>query len=274
MMKQTTYPGTARQQIVLEAIADFYRDDKRIRAVGLFGSLGRGNWDEFSDLDLDVVIDDRCQMTAIVEIERLCAALATAGEEVVLIVPSGPDAGDVVFGSLLELSIRYHTLATTNWKITDSLLLLCGKLDLATIVAAGEQNRPMSSEAPPATELLARYLRYAVGVSVQINRQQLWLAIDLLHRMRDLLMQMYAQTHGYQRPVHAFQQHADPALQARLAAMLPQYNLESVCLALYQGLAVVETDLAALSNGRVTASNAHDKVVEAVHRRLQGFHQQ
>lgn len=61
-MTQTAYPGTAQQQRVLQAVADFYHNDQRICAVGLFGSLGRGNGDEFSDLDLDVVIVDQVQI--------------------------------------------------------------------------------------------------------------------------------------------------------------------------------------------------------------------
>ncbi|MCE7989425.1 MAG: nucleotidyltransferase domain-containing protein [Caldilinea sp. CFX5] len=266
-MSQVTYPGTVQHQRVLQAIADCYRGDKRIRAVGLFGSLGRGNWHEFSDLDLDVVIADHVQISVADEIARLCAALVAVGEEALLIVPSAPDAGDVVFASLLELSIRYHPLATTNWKITDSLVLLCGDLDLAVIVAAGQQNRTASGVPSPAA-LVDRYLHYAVGVSVQIRRQQLWLAIDLLHRMRDLLMQLYAQAYGYNRPIHAFQQHAEHSLQSRMRAMLPQHDLKSVYLALEQGLTIVEADLFTLSHGQIVLNDAHHKLLIRVRQRI------
>jgi predicted nucleotidyltransferase len=259
---------TTHQQQVLQAIVKYYVSDKRIRAVGLFGSLGRGEGDEYSDLDLDIVINDSVQIEIMAELECLCASLAEMGESAFVIVASASDAGDVVLASLLEFSIRYHTLETTNWKIVDSLVLLTGSLDLATIVAAGNRNRPMTMSQIPST-LLDRYLRYALGVSVQIRRHHLWNAIDLLHRMRDLLMQIYAETHGYSRPVHAFQQHAAPILQSSLATMLPYYELKSVCLALHQALTIVETDLSTLSNGQLSMSDAHHKLVREIRQRIE-----
>ena len=53
-----TYPGTERHQRALHAFAAHYRDDPRVVAVVLFGSLARGNWDIHSDLDLDVVLGE------------------------------------------------------------------------------------------------------------------------------------------------------------------------------------------------------------------------
>jgi predicted nucleotidyltransferase len=41
-------PGTARHRNALLAIAQHYRDDSRVLAVVLFGSLARGDWDEYS----------------------------------------------------------------------------------------------------------------------------------------------------------------------------------------------------------------------------------
>lgn len=259
---------TTHHQRVLQAIVKHYTTDNRIQAVGLFGSLGRGEGDEFSDLDLDIIVDDSIQIDLMAELEGLCMVLAGIGAEAVLILASASDAGDVVLASLLEFSIRYHTLATTNWRIVDSLVLLTGSLDLATIIAASNRNRPVAAAQLP-VDLLDRYLRYALGVSVQIRRHHLWNAIDLLHCMRDLLMQMYADTHGYNRPVHAFQRYADPSLQAKLATMLPRYELESVCLALYHSLTIVETDLPALSNGQIALNDAHRKVVKGVRQRAQ-----
>jgi predicted nucleotidyltransferase len=50
------YPGMLQHQALLRSIVSFYEDDPRILAVAIFGSLGRGSWDCYSDLDLDVVI--------------------------------------------------------------------------------------------------------------------------------------------------------------------------------------------------------------------------
>jgi hypothetical protein len=78
--------------------------------VILFGSLVRGNWDEYSDIDLDLVIADEVTLDAEAELKQLCAFLGP----VALIVPNGSDSGDVVLDSLLEFSIRYHPLSSTS----------------------------------------------------------------------------------------------------------------------------------------------------------------
>src|SRR5437868_1187484 len=109
-----SYPGTHYHQALLERIVDYYKDDNRILAVCLFGSLVRGNWDQYSDLDLDVVIEDRVQIRVVEELQNLCASFQQLGENVLIILPGGTDSGDVVLESLNELSIRYHTLAMTS----------------------------------------------------------------------------------------------------------------------------------------------------------------
>ena len=62
MQIEGSYPGIPQHQALLKAIVAHYRDDARILAVSLFGSLARGTWDLYSDLDLDVVIGDAVQM--------------------------------------------------------------------------------------------------------------------------------------------------------------------------------------------------------------------
>jgi predicted nucleotidyltransferase len=102
------YPGTPQHQAILRAIVAHYENDPRILAVAVFGSLGRGNWDEFSDIDLDVVIADGVSLIAVEEITQLCQRFEPLGERLAVIVPDGVDAGDVVFESLLQMSVRYH----------------------------------------------------------------------------------------------------------------------------------------------------------------------
>ena len=129
MTSEPSYPGTPAHQAMLRAIAQRYTRDARIRSVLVFGSLGRGNWDAYSDLDLDVVIADGLNLDVLGEVRALCEALAATGEHAALIVPRGDDAADVVFESLAHLSIRYHPLATTSPNIIDSLLPLAVPLE-------------------------------------------------------------------------------------------------------------------------------------------------
>ena len=48
-------PGTGRHQALLRAIIEVYEHDERVLAIGVLGSIARGTWDEWSDLDLDIV---------------------------------------------------------------------------------------------------------------------------------------------------------------------------------------------------------------------------
>lgn len=235
-----TYPGTAQHQKLLQAIASFYADDSRILAVAVFGSLARATWDRFSDLDLDVVIADDVKLDVVEELHRLCGALASIGEHTALIVPDGDDAGDVVLDSLMEFSIRYHSLAATSPNIVDNFQLLAGRIDRATIQGAGLQNRRVAKVSP--SQRLDACVRCAVGVDVAIHRRQIWMAVELLHRMRGIIMELFAAEHGGARPLKLFEQ-ADGSTQARLGATLPQFDLLSAQKALAQFLDLLENDL-------------------------------
>jgi hypothetical protein len=46
MPEDVSYPGTSQHQTLLRAIIDHYQPDPRILGIAVFGSLGRGNWDQ------------------------------------------------------------------------------------------------------------------------------------------------------------------------------------------------------------------------------------
>ena len=163
-------PGMPCHQALLRAVAGHYAGDPRVLAVAVFGSLGRGTWDDYSDLDLDVVTTDEARIDPLAELARLCASFAPLGESVLLIVPDGADAADVVLDSLTELSVRYHPLHATNPNIVDSLRLLTGRLDAEAIRAAGLANR--QPPGPPPDDALDRFARLAIGDDMTLQRRQ------------------------------------------------------------------------------------------------------
>jgi hypothetical protein len=63
------------------------------------------------------------------ELELLDAHLQSIGERMALVIPEGEDEAEVVFESLMQLSVRYHTLGTTKPAILDSMQILAGTLD-------------------------------------------------------------------------------------------------------------------------------------------------
>ena len=143
-MEETKLPGTPTHQAVLSALTAHYANDSRVLAFSLFGSLARGDWDEYSDLDLDVILRDHMTIDARQEVERLVSVLETVGEGITLIVPRSEGSIDLVLLPLLEISIRYHSLATTSPNIVESVVVLdelirqhLGKLPICFLRSSG-----------------------------------------------------------------------------------------------------------------------------------------
>jgi predicted nucleotidyltransferase len=261
-MMNNVYPGTPQHQALLKSIVDFYAADPRIRAVVVFGSLGRGNWDADSDIDLDVIIGDDVNLDVPRALQELNDALAATGEKAALAFPVGPDEGEIVFESLMQISVRYHTLATTKPAIVDSMKVLAGELETGSIAAAGlgiqmEDKSPLRS-------LLDQLLRYAAVTDVAVRRQNLWLAIELLGRMRGLCLELFTRAHGGERSFYFFATTAEPQLQARVGQALPQFDLASVRRCLLTFVDILEQDGETLSAGQLHLREADRRLLARV----------
>ncbi len=232
----SSLPGMPHQQAILEAIVRYYADDVRVRAVLLFGSLAAGTWDQYSDLDLDIVLQDGVPINAAAELARLAAAL----EPGALIIARGDDEGDVVLPSLVEFSVRYHGLADTNPNILPTARVIYGALDRTTLENAGLLNLRKRSTESAETKVNA-FLRYALETDTALRRGRLWLALDLIGRLRLIGMELFALKRGALRPVHTFDALADPALQSQFAALLPALDASSIRAALLSALALLPT---------------------------------
>jgi predicted nucleotidyltransferase len=262
IVEEIVLPGTPSQQAVLGALTTHYANDTRVLAFSLFGSLARGNWDEYSDLDLDVVLSDDVMIDARREAERLAPVLEPVGERIVLLLPRGQESVDLVLLPLLELSIRYHALATTSPNIIESVTVLAGPLTTEQVRAAGLEN--MEHDETPPADLLDACVRYALEGDFALRRGKLWIAVELLHRTRGLLMELFAQTHDGARPLHTFAALASPALQARLGATLPSFDLTSARKAHHAMLDLLEQDVPSFSNGQAQLTTDQRMVLQAV----------
>jgi len=193
----------------------------------VFGSVARGDWDAYSDLDLDVVIADDAHIEPVSEIERLCAAI---GERPALIAPRRGDDGDVILASLAEFSIRYHPLRATSPNILASMRILCGRIDEARIRVAGQANAQAYELS--AETLVALSVRALLGGATALARGRLWSALAALEETRDRLMALYVRAHGGERPMQSFQRSAPASLQAELARTVAAWESESARAAL------------------------------------------
>lgn len=259
------YPGTPQHQKLLQQVVSYYAGDPRILSIVVFGSLGRGNWDRYSDLDLDIISADDITIDIMQELSQLCESFTAIDEHTALIIPNGEDAGDIVLESLLELSIRYHQLQTTSPNIVSSMRVLSGQVGSEIIKAAGLAN--LQVEDRPLARLLDMCVRYAVGTDVALQRRQLWGAIEIEHRMRNLLMELYAQAHGGIRPLQFFEAEASVSLQTRIGATLPQYQMVSAREALIHFLNILEQDMDLITGGQIQLTEAHREIVKRVRMR-------
>jgi L-threonylcarbamoyladenylate synthase len=261
-MHEKTLPGTPSHQAALGALTAYYASDPRVLAFSLFGSLARGDWDEYSDLDLDVILGDDVLIGARQEAERLTPVLEAVGERTVLILPRGQGSVDLVLLPLLEISIRYHALVTTSPNIVESAIVLTGPLTTEQVRAAGLANAESDETAP--SELLDACVRYALEVGIAIRRGELWLAVELLHRQRGMLMELFVQSRSGGRPTQTFEAQADPALQARLGATLPMFDPPSMWRAHQAMLDLLEQDIPAFADGQAQLSAGQREVLSAI----------
>ena len=165
--------GSERHGALIEEIVSFYDGDERIRAVGVFGSVGAGTWHELSDVDLDIVVADGAAISPRDEVDALF------GRRVAIVLTS-EDSADVVLDSLEELSIRWHTLATTSPNISATVHVVAGTLSTAEVRSAGDANRASADR----ERLLDALVRAAVGAAKAIERQRPWSAVMAVQEMR------------------------------------------------------------------------------------------
>ena len=259
-MATTTYPGTTQHQALLKGIVRHYAADPRIRAVIVFGSLGRGNWDADSDIDLDVITTDGVSLDVAGALKELCDALATTGEKAALLFAVGPGEGEIVFESLMQISVRYHPLATTKPVIVDSMKLLAGELDPESIAAAGLANQ--TEYEPPLRLLLDQLLRYVAATDVAVRRRNLWLAIELLGRMRSLCLKIFTQARDGDRSFYFFTTAAEPGFQARVGQALPQFDLASCRGCLLTFVDILEQETSLLTAGQLQLRDADQRLLD------------
>jgi len=255
-LRPPPYPGGTEHQRLLRGIAEHYADDDRVLAVAVFGSVGRGTWDEYSDLDLDVVVADGVTLDILGEVRRICDGL---GEAPVVIVPVCDNAADVVLPSLMQFTIWYHPLRNTSANIVDSMVVLTGRLDHAEIIAAALKNR--RPYPPSFADLLGACIRQVVTVDAKLHRRAFWLSYLVLYEAREHLLRVFAASRGAKRPYHLVDAISDESLRVRLVRTLPHNDLPSLQEAFLALLDVLEHDLEELSAGQAHLTEAQRQIL-------------
>jgi len=247
------FPGTPSHQNILKAISRHYENEHRVRAVTVFGSLARGNWDRYSDLDMDIVVRDDVVLDPIEEAKNFVSVLNAAGEKLSLVIPNGVDAVDIVLESLAQISIRYHTLKSTKYVIVEHLIKIAGDLDLEAIKMAGLANLSHEENSPEIA--LDQCFRYAVEIKTAIERQRFWMGVELMHRVRNLLIEIYALTSGGARSIQHFDQTTPSELTDLLSSTIPQ--ADTLPQTFENLLNLLQHEIPRFSNGKIHLQPRH-----------------
>lgn len=208
-------PGTKNHQRLLSLTLDTFKKDKNIRSILLFGSLGRGDWDKDSDIDLDIIVKDDSDKIVFDEIKKLLGEFTKNHQKILLHFNEAHNEITVVFATLDRMSIRYHLIEDTNWKILDSMKIIFGGLTKENILNLLLQKK--TEEIPNFEQLQNKFLELAVYVPISLRRGKLINASFFLNKMRQLLIEIYANTRGIDRFLD-FEKITDKSTVASLAA--------------------------------------------------------
>lgn len=263
----TIWPGAPAHQRLLRVMTAYHARQPWARAFIVFGSVARGDWDTYSDLDLDVVIADDTRIEPVAEIERLCAAI---GERPALIAPRRGDDGDVALTSLAEFSIRYHPLRATSPNIIASMRVLWGRIVEEEIRAAGQANA--QAQEPAEETLVALSVRALLGGATALTRGRLWSALAALDEARDRLMALFVRAYGGERPLQSFERGAPLALQTELARTVATWEAESIRAALLAACDLLTGRLDEFAGGRARLTDDERATLAATRVRLLGAH--
>jgi predicted nucleotidyltransferase len=271
MSTQQSLPGTPRHQELLQRITTFYAGDERVLSLLIFGSLGRGAGDAWSDLDLVVIVRDGVHVDVSAELARLAVVLAAEGDPVLSTADAG-DAGYLIPQSLCGIAIDYTELAKVSSYVLHGCIMLAGKLDLETIRKAAAAN-----DKPPAPMglLLQKALWLALGADICMRRHQFWQALPKLESVRGTLIDIYAFSRGGTRASKVFAETASADLQAKFGRTLPAFVPHSATASLAAGAAalsalldLMEHDFAELSNGQLQLGPGERTIIARLRERL------
>ncbi|HEX8733481.1 MAG TPA: nucleotidyltransferase domain-containing protein [Ktedonobacterales bacterium] len=259
------WPGDPTHQRLLRAMTAYHVQQPWALAFIVFGSVARGDWDNYSDLDLDVVIADDARIDPVAEITRLCAAI---GERPALIAPRRGDDGDVVLESLADFSIRYHPLRATSPNIIASMRVLWGRIPEESIRAAGLANARTGALDAEAEAEVALAVRATLYGAKALARGRRWAALAALEEIRERLMTLTTLAAGAERPRQGFEWMASEMLQAELARTLATSETASVRAALLAACDLLATRLNDFTTGLTQLTDGERATLAAVRERI------
>ena len=178
------------QRDLLLLLLDAVGSDERFRAVEVGGSLGRGNADEWSDIDVGLWIVDVEWDAALDDVEPMLRGLARVVDALSLERPWGKWIVQYADGRQLDVAV--HCASTAKGRLADSVVLLDRDGILNNVYT------PDSIERRDEWAFLAWF--ELGNVAKYLARESLWEALEALGQARLEFLRLHAANVGARDP--------------------------------------------------------------------------
>lgn len=249
-------PGNKTHQKILQTLLELFRNDTNIEAFIVFGSLSRGDWDNYSDVDLDVVVKNDRRAVIQKKIAKMLVALADAGFSILSSFEEFPNELVLILDTLDRISIRFHLLKDTHPAIVGSMRVLYGELSREDIQKASVKKEKIIDF----NLLNNKFLELSIYVPVSLRRNKLINALFFLNKMRQTLIQIYIHSHGLPREFD-FEGSVDKSLLHDLYDTYGVCQKEQIYEAFINLLDIYEKNIREISAGKIHLSEKHRKIL-------------
>jgi predicted nucleotidyltransferase len=178
---------TDARDALLDRIVARLRADDRMLAVWLSGSLGRGDGDQFSDVDLLVAVGDESWDAVVAEWDAGFAAIAP-----VVLRNRISSSDTVVFAHVTEDWLRFDVVlarpSTLHEYAAADLRLLFDRAGCQTRLAA--ERSPAAPNGPQVEGLVHEFLRVLGLLPVALGRGEYVVGVSGAGLLRNLLIQL------------------------------------------------------------------------------------
>ncbi len=250
--------GSNDHHRILRALADLFHNDANIEAFAVFGSLVRGDWDKYSDLDLDAVVTYALKAKIYETVVAMENALSNAGLKTLLHFEESPNQWVFIFQSLDRISIRFHVLEETSPNIIDSCIILTGKLTKEDLAQAAASKPKQHTD----FELRQnKFIEHVIYVPIYVHRGELINALNMLDTLRNSLLTIYCTTHGLSK-IEKFERNAPESLKEALVPTFAQLEVASIKSAFASLVRLYTSSIEMISAGKVRLSNEQRVILE------------
>ena len=208
-----TLPGNSNHRKILQILLNSFSKDNNILVFGVFGSVGRGNWDDYSDLDLDIIVKDDSEIKIKQQLNALLKSISDVNLIVLVSFEEFKNEYVIILNTLDRISIRFHIKEDTVYHILDSLKILYGTLSKEEIE---------KSITKPNTEkqnigiLKNKFLELSIYVPISLKRKRLINAEFFLNKMRNTVIDIYLKSRNMNR-YFDFENNAEQDIRERIS---------------------------------------------------------